>query len=318
MTRRDGAHRPCLATSLEVDGTRTRPHERSPVGRRLCSGVPRLTPLIFSLWLGGCFEFDRGPTPEAEARSEAGGASTGEPPTGLCGNGRLDEGEECDDGNALACDGCEGCMRRRYLSFDGTSAELSFADSQGTPLQLAGSARTVEVWVRMGGDPSYRIDLYRRDAKAGWRLGAQGNMVYATVFAQWDHLVPYTMDTKWHHLAWTWDGAVSRLWVDGKLASSAAHEGTVWKATTPLRIVAEDIGTPRGDLDEVRVSTVIRYDKPFVPQRRFTTDEATVGLWHFDEKTAPFADASGRSHTGMAQGIVPTSSDDCYAGTFSQ
>ncbi len=42
-------------------------------------------------------------------------------------------------------------------------------------------------------------------------------------------------------------------------------------------------GFLRGTIDEVRISTVPRYNGPFVPPVRFEPDPDTWGLWHFDE-----------------------------------
>lgn len=55
-----------------------------------------------------------------------------------------------------------------------------------------------------------------------------------------------------------------------------------------------------GYIDEVRISTVARYDahKISIPNRKFENDKETVALWHFDEKhrTMIFSDSSGNSY----------------------
>ena len=56
-----------------------------------------------------------------------------------------------------------------------------------------------------------------------------------------------------------------------------------------------------GYIDEVRISTEVRYDvnkKGFMPDGKFKKDVKTVALWHFDEPggTQQFLDASGNAH----------------------
>ena len=60
-------------------------------------------------------------------------------------------------------------------------------------------------------------------------------------------------------------------------------------------------GAFAGYIDEVRISTVARYDVAkggFTPRGKFKNDPQTVALWHFDEPsgTAEFSDASGNGH----------------------
>ncbi len=60
-------------------------------------------------------------------------------------------------------------------------------------------------------------------------------------------------------------------------------------------------GSFAGYIDEVRLSTVARYNtkkKPFTPQGRFEPDKHTVALWHFDEPSGSeiFFDSSGNEY----------------------
>ena len=60
-------------------------------------------------------------------------------------------------------------------------------------------------------------------------------------------------------------------------------------------------GSFAGYIDEVRISTVARYDvnkRGFTPRDRFRKDHETIALWHFDEPggARQFSDASGRAH----------------------
>ena len=60
-------------------------------------------------------------------------------------------------------------------------------------------------------------------------------------------------------------------------------------------------GAFAGYIDEVRISTVARYDvekQGFTPRGKFKNDAKTVALWHFDETggTQEFSDASGNAY----------------------
>ena len=67
-----------------------------------------------------------------------------------------------------------------------------------------------------------------------------------------------------------------------------------------------------GYIDEVRISTVARYDvgkDGFTPRNKFKKDRETLALWHFDEPggTRIFSDASGNDHHLVGEGGARTS-----------
>ena len=66
-----------------------------------------------------------------------------------------------------------------------------------------------------------------------------------------------------------------------------------------------------GYIDEVRISTVARYDvgkDGFTPRNKFKKDKKTLALWHFDEPGGRriFSDASGNSHHLVGEGGART------------
>lgn len=129
-------------------------------------------------------------------------------------------------------------------------------------------------------------------------------------------------DGRWHHVAATREtsGRI-RLFVDGRLEGEASgptgdlsyRDGrpTTWPNDPFLVFGAEkhDAGPEYpsfdGWLDEVRLSTGVRYTATFVPPAApFGTDAATAALWHFDEGTGTTVhDASGASG-GPSQGVL--------------
>jgi uncharacterized protein YjdB len=107
------------------------------------------------------------------------------------------------------------------------------------------------------------------------------------------------LDDQWHHIAVTRriTGDLA-LFLDGQLEASATGpagdlsypDGAGSGPDPTLVLAAEkwDVGAQypgfRGQLDELRLSTTVRYTSAFTrPSRRFTPDAQTAALYHFDE-----------------------------------
>lgn len=117
-----------------------------------------------------------------------------------------------------------------------------------------------------------------------------------------------------YHLALVWDGTRQQLFVDGKGTSnetkgsanqcgiSGALLGCVWLNDPPSGM-KYFFG---GKIDEVRVSNVARYRENFTPPSRgtrFTSDQNTLALYHFDEGQGNvLKDSSGNNHHGKIVG----------------
>ena len=237
-----------------------------------------------------------------------------------CGDGQVAAPEECDDGNEQSCDGCLECERRRSLLFDGGAGHyLAVTDVAGKPLSLAGTNFTVEGWFRMEADDEWVKVFHRAPGNNGWAFGVQWNGVRVARMPGFDHWpdVPI-MGTGWRHVAWTWDGAMSRIWLDGKLLSAKSYTQAIVD-TSAMTIIgayvsaAGQVSDPhKGRADELRVSDVVRYTQDFVPQPRHESDGSTVALWHFDEGTGTaVTDSSSHGHPGVATGMI-WEQDNCF------
>jgi len=111
---------------------------------------------------------------------------------------------------------------------------------------------------------------------------------------------------QWHHVALQWkldDGGKTAmaLFIDGKLASDKCVAGGKPPVVEPLQ--AKDLPLPiqigsmntgfrtaDADFDELRISSVRRYETPFTPVKRLEPDADTLALFHFDgslEATVP-------------------------------
>ena len=98
----------------------------------------------------------------------------------------------------------------------------------------------------------------------------------------------------WTHLAGVYDGQAVHLFVNGKRVESLSGNGARKTNALPLFIGADpdNYRNPTrpfaGKLDEVRLSTGVRYTTDFEPANRFQRDDQTVLLLHMDRATGPF------------------------------
>lgn len=171
---------------------------------------------------------------------------------------------------------------------------------------------TLEAWVR-GSAPRGRqgllsnahdqsgFGIFWSDAGDGSALPtayvhAGGAYAAAGADRPWDF-------ARWTHLAMTYDGRVLRFFVNGRIVQETAAPGPVRHNDLPL-IIGADVNTDseafdhwRGEIDEVRLSRVVRYLSEFVPARRHRADGDTVFLFQFDHEDLPIQrDSAGNSH----------------------
>jgi len=120
----------------------------------------------------------------------------------------------------------------------------------------------------------------------------------------------------WQHIAVTFDAPQQRgdLFVNGVYAStmnvSVCLGAIDVPSNVPFQIGYNDPsggGSYLGGIDEVRVSSVVRYlpGQHFDPPTRLEADEDTVLLYNFDPGPSPFADNSGNGRTAsIASGFA--------------
>lgn len=120
---------------------------------------------------------------------------------------------------------------------------------------------------------------------------------------------------RWHHVAMTYDGHRAVVYLDGVEVGRSEEAGGLLHPDAPLYIGAspdrrgDPVAMFKGLIDEVRVSSVVRYTGTFTPARVFETDENTLLLMHFDrDYYGAEPDDSGRGRHGWVVGgaeIVP-------------
>ena len=253
-----------------------------------------------------------------DSGSGGGGGDGGEGGAGpVCGNSSVEGTEQCDDGNAQKCDGCEGCELRKVLKLPTASTYGEFVGI-GASLPTGGSC--YEFWLFMlpyVGPESIQPILFSSFANGG-----DGAFMFHYTFAT--DTVTFLANSgnliatgtlggtnAWHHVAGciNVDGTPStttRLFIDGQLVgSSASAPGQPSGARTTVVLGGATYAKTGlgGKIDEVRISNVVRYTGAFTPARRFTSDADTVSLWHLDEGGgATIVDSSGNNHNGTISG----------------
>ncbi|MDP2315546.1 MAG: LamG domain-containing protein [Pseudomonadota bacterium] len=184
---------------------------------------------------------------------------------------------------ALAYDGGEDCVEVDMGDLTPTETFTVDAWIRGEP-EPADRARPVVSWPGaftigevFGGDTAFSVG----DATTGASS------------------VVSVMDGVLHHLAGTWDGTTASLYVDGVRQAFVAGTAPAAPSST-LRIGCDgDVNAYEGLLDEVRISTRVRYEVGGFtpPSGPFDEDADTLALFHFDEGT-------GDETYDAAQGII--------------
>jgi cysteine-rich repeat protein len=246
----------------------------------------------------------------------------------FCGDGNLDNGEQCDDANVTTCDGCESCQRRRWLTLP---ANVS-ANVPGITAALPRGDMCVEAWAKVGPPPSGQAALVTANSagnNSAFELFCQNGagLVGRVAFAHVAGAVVMASadgtncsDGNWHHYAGcravVGATVTNTVYLDGVLRATAS--GGI--ATIGVNAAVYFGGTPYGSdglagaIDEVRISTGLRYTANFAPVRRLAADAATLALWHLDEGAGTtFADASGNGYSGTLAAGAGWATDTGYS-----
>jgi hypothetical protein len=124
------------------------------------------------------------------------------------------------------------------------------------------------------------------------------------------------------HRALVFDGSHMHYYINGNWQGkrhAEAPKGMMWKMQELyLGCRGDDEKFFRGQIDQVRISRVVRYTDNFAPVTSVASDELTRALYNFDEGQGDvLKDASGHGHHGRIYGAtwgkesgVPQSSGD--------
>ncbi|WP_417387129.1 protein kinase domain-containing protein [Gimesia sp.] len=239
--------------------------------------------------------------------------------------------------NALPAAGNQSLPENYALEFDGESSavELPGLKYDGThPFTLEATIRplkreseqSIDVALMMG-NVNFRVSVLEENGLSRFLVtsGIKGEK-HIRLFS---HPVKRTVAA--HHVAAIYDGTQIRLYVNGEQTHYSVEVSDKQNNYTPMTdsIELEQVYTNaifqigrttsnptsnhsfRGIIDEVRLSSIVRYTNNFTPEKRLKADEHTMGLYHFDEVGSNvLKDSSGNGRDGRIIGARWVTVDD--------
>jgi cysteine-rich repeat protein len=239
-----------------------------------------------------------------------------------CGDGFVQEGEECDDGNDRTCDGCIACSLRTV----GNIVPASVRSIGGTWNPERGDF-TMEGWVRIAGSGTLMgIGDPATDSAWAVLVVTPGNELSFGMAVDTD-VVNITrpgdiVDGQWHHVAAVrFDEQDMLLFVDGRLVAIGEGEIEFGSLAGSGALFVGGIGSDflgaTASVDDVRFSDIARYKRGFTPETTFLSDGNTVALYTFNDSVpGTVVDSSGNGRT-LTYPAMTTSGQDCLGAETS-
>lgn len=210
---------------------------------------------------------------------------------------------------ALLDDDAVTSSLRGVLALDGTSGYGTTLSSL-LPVGSGLGSYTVELWCR----PTSLSGLRFLVADDPFDLQFEGSSVNHVLYDSQASIgtarvLALPRINEWNHVAITFDhfAQVMRVALNGQFGPTLDNElhefytDLVQEFTVGARRISPKLspeGLFQGQIDEVRVSDVVRYASDFIPPKRFNSDISTRALYHFDDTAGShvFVDASGRGN----------------------
>jgi len=210
------------------------------------------------------------------------------------------------DNYALLFDGKPDCVEIPTLKYDGShpitiEATVRLDSDDPTSAVVSNVARNRR--------PQAGARLFSFSPTKHWGIGIQRGGTWYHL--DWDHLDrdrwPKPEIGQTIRLAGVWDGKEVRLFTNGqRIQTGTVPQPRAGDAEIASLFIGADPGDTGGTaghfigvIDEMRISTIARYDKDFRPPERFEADEHTLALYHFDEGRGDVLnDSSGNGHHG--------------------
>jgi hypothetical protein len=182
------------------------------------------------------------------------------------------------------------------LSFNGTNSMVSVADAPSLDLT---NALTIEAWVKPStlGSVWRTVAIKEQSDQLSYALyanngkGRSSSHEYTDKDNQLASPASLPLDT-WSHLATTWDGTTTRLYVNGREVASAPLTGTIRTSANALRFGGNQVWNEwfKGSLDEIRI-----YNRALSPAEIVQDRDAAVSASALSARTAAAVSGSKTS-----------------------
>ena len=211
------------------------------------------------------------------------------------------------------------------LDFDGTN---DFGNcGNNASVQITGKAITMEAWIK----PT-KVGTMAIIKKTGAIGGGTGYELYCgsagLVYCRFNGLdasraistTSYPTTGGWIHVAATYDGINTKMYVNGVLEGTTAYTASIVNSTNILEIANDPSTTARffqGSIDEVRLWNVARSDadiKTNMTKKLVGNEAGLVGYWRFDETSGTVInDETSNNNDGTMTNMDP-SFDHVWSG----
>ncbi len=216
----------------------------------------------------------------------------------------------------------EGCTAIEGTGSSGAVVVLDHSD-----LRLSGTDFAVEAWVRpdsFGASSGEQAVVSKRGAGSqnGWYLGVDtdGYPFFQTSTGDDPELVAGTPieASSWSHLALSYEqsAGTATLYVNGISAATGTLPGPSAATAQDLWIGNDSSGLTGhawdGLIDDVRLSSVVRYSVDFIPSTAIGGDANTIAWWGFEEQSgSDVHDLSGNGHEGVVALLSFSTESSC-------
>ena len=219
--------------------------------------------------------------------------------------------------NSSCCENTDGDLSLN--GDDDVAVHQLTSNPPASPLDV--SRFTIEAWIYpvadndmiVAADSAYYLMVKPQPLRVEFAVATSTGFPAWSSFSGTTH--PLALN-QWNHVVGMVDSSTKqlRIAVNGELSGILTMGGTVDTSFPQTFSLGNSYPQILGDypfigrIDEVRLSSVIRYSSDFTPSSSLAADGSALGLWHFDEApgSTSFADSSGHGDTLTGLGGAAT------------
>jgi hypothetical protein len=199
-----------------------------------------------------------------------------------------------------------------------TSASAKAANS--STINMSGNALTIEAWVNRTGTGARTIVSKDSAFAVQYSLGIDGanflsfNLNTTAGAMNVTSSGADTLRAGWSHVAATYDGSLMTIYINGKVAGTAAHTGNIIPQQSALSVGSRNNATQffTGGVDELKIWNIALTSAEIRDSLHTRIENAAspnlMAYYRFDESGSGVADVSGNCNALILDGAVAFSS----------